>query len=89
MTREDQVFVANVVVIDSTRKAMATSAINQLACAIVKLNAIIKIRKYRGLHEGHHFILMAMEVHGAPRCDMDHFIRECVIFSTIDNREVI
>jgi hypothetical protein len=26
------------------------------------------------LHEGHHFILMAMEVHNAPRC----FIRECV-----------
>jgi hypothetical protein len=28
--------------------------------------------------EGHHFIPMAMEVHGAPRCDMDRFIKECV-----------
>jgi hypothetical protein len=24
----------------------------------------------------HHFISMAMEVHGAPMHDMDHFIRE-------------
>jgi len=46
----------------------------------VEFNAIIKIRKYGGLHEGHHFIPMAMEVHDAPRCDMDHFIRECAHF---------
>jgi len=43
----------------------------------MKLNVIVKIRKYRGLHEGHQFIPMAMEVHGAPRCDMDCFIKEC------------
>jgi hypothetical protein len=24
-----------------------------------------------------HFILMAMEVHNAPKHDMDHFIKEC------------
>ncbi len=44
---------------------------------MAELSAIAKICKYKGLHEGHHFILMAMEVHSAPRCDMDCFIREC------------
>jgi hypothetical protein len=44
---------------------------------LVKLSAIVKIFKYRGLHEGHHFISMVMEVHGAPECDMDRFIKEC------------
>jgi hypothetical protein len=43
----------------------------------VKFSAIAKIRKYRGLHEGHHFILMVMEVHDIPGHDMDYFIREC------------
>jgi hypothetical protein len=43
----------------------------------VKLNAIVKIRKYKDIHEGHHFILMAMEMHDAPEHDMDHFISEC------------
>jgi hypothetical protein len=42
----------------------------------VELNAIAKIHKYKKFHEKHH-ILMAMEVHGAPGCDMDCFIREC------------
>jgi len=32
---------------------------------VAELNVISKIRKYRMLHEGHHFILMAMEVHDA------------------------
>jgi hypothetical protein len=36
--------------------------------------------KYKGFHEGHHFILMAMEVHGISRYDMDHFVRECAHF---------
>jgi hypothetical protein len=44
----------------------------------VKLNAIAKICKYRGFHEGQHFIPMAMEVHGTLMCDMDRFIKECV-----------
>jgi hypothetical protein len=44
----------------------------------MKFNAIIKICKYRGLHEGHHFILMAMELHGAPKPYMDRFIKEGV-----------
>jgi hypothetical protein len=44
----------------------------------VELNAIVNIHKYKGLHEGHHFISMAMEVHDAFECDMDHFIKERV-----------
>jgi hypothetical protein len=52
------------------------SVINRLANAIAKLNAITKICKYRRLHEGHHLILMAMEVHGTPKPDMECFIKE-------------
>jgi len=64
-------------VIDSIWETMAMSLINQPTCVVVELNTIVKIHKYRGLHYGHHFIPMAMEVHGAPGCDMDHFIKEC------------
>jgi len=78
MTRKDQVFVANVMVIDLTRATLASSVISPLVGAIVELSAIVKIHKYRRLQKGHHFILMAMEVHGAPEHDMDHFIKEFV-----------
>jgi hypothetical protein len=77
MARKGQVFVAHVVVIDSTREIMASSVISQLANANVELNAIANIHKYQRFHEGHHFILMAMEVHITLGCDMDHFIKEC------------
>jgi hypothetical protein len=43
----------------------------------MEISVITKIRKYKKFHEGHHFIMMAMEVHDTPRCDMDHFIKEC------------
>jgi hypothetical protein len=56
---------------------MASSVISQPSGAIAKLNAIAEIHKYRKFHEGHHFILMALEVHGIFGHDMDHFIREC------------
>jgi len=56
---------------------VATSVISQLVGVVVELNAIAKICKYRRLHEGHHFISMAMEMHTALGHDMDHFIREC------------
>ncbi len=56
---------------------MALNVIDQLAIVVVELNAIVKICKYKGLHEGHHFSSMAMEVHDALRRDMDCFIREC------------
>jgi hypothetical protein len=63
MIREDQVFVANVMIIDLMQETVVMSVISQLACVVVKLSAIVKICKYKELHKGHHFILMAMEVH--------------------------
>jgi hypothetical protein len=77
MTWKDQVFVVNVVVISLTQKTMASNVISQLANATIKLSIIVKIRQYRGLHEGHHFIPMAMEVHDIFEHDIDHFIKEC------------
>ncbi len=77
MTQENQVFIVNVVVIDSMQKMMASNVINRPIGAIAKLKVIVKICKYRKLHEGHHFILMAMDVHDTPEHDMDRFIREC------------
>jgi hypothetical protein len=65
-------------VTNPTWDTMALSVINRLTSAIAKLNTILKIRKYRRLQKGHHFIPMAMEVHNATRRDMDHFIKECV-----------
>jgi hypothetical protein len=59
------------------QETMVLNIISRLTNAIVKLNIIAKIHKYRGHHEGYHFIPMAMEVHGEPRCDINHFIREC------------
>jgi len=77
MTQKDQVFVANVVVIHPTRETVVSNVINQLTNVVVEFSAITKICTYRRLHEGHHFISMAMEVHGTLGRDMDHFIREC------------
>jgi hypothetical protein len=77
MTQEDQVFVANVVVINLTWETMASSVISRLIGAVAELSIIIKIRKYKKLQERHLFISMVMEVHGAPRHDMDSFIKEC------------
>ncbi len=77
MTHENQVFIVNVVIIDSTQEMVATSVISQLEGAAAKFNTIVKVHKYKGLHEKHHFIPMAMEMHDALGCDMDHFIRKC------------
>jgi len=76
MTQKDQIFVVDVVVINSMQETMASNVINQPTCVTTRLSTITKIRKYRRFHEGHHFILMAMKVHGTPRHDMDPFIRE-------------
>jgi hypothetical protein len=43
----------------------------------VELSAIVKVHKYKGFHEGHHFIFMAMEVHNTIEPNMDHFSKEC------------
>jgi hypothetical protein len=71
MTQEDQVFVFNVMVIDLMWETVASSVINRPIGAIANLNAIVKICKYRGFQEAHHFILMTMEVHCAPMHDME------------------
>jgi hypothetical protein len=78
MIRKNQVFIADVVVSNPMWEMVAFTVISRPTGAIAKLNAIAKIHKYKRLKEGHHFILMAMEVHNAPGCDMDCFIRECV-----------
>jgi hypothetical protein len=77
MTREDQVLVVDVAVIGLTWKTMAMNVISRPLSAAMELNTIVKFRKYRGLHEGHRFIPMAMEVHNTLRCDMDYFIQKC------------
>jgi hypothetical protein len=65
MIRQEYDFVANVVDINPMQETMDSSVINRPTSAIVELNAITKFHKYRRFHEGHHFILMAMEVHSA------------------------
>ncbi len=60
-----------------TWETMGTSVISQLLGAITKLNAIVKICKYKVFHEGDHFISMAMEVDNTLGHDMNHFIKEC------------
>jgi hypothetical protein len=87
MIHEDQVFVANVVVMNSTWETMVMSVISQLACVMWNFSSIVKIHKYRGFHERRHFIPMAMEVHNALRHDMDHFIKECAFI--FHNRQII
>jgi hypothetical protein len=56
---------------------VAMNVISQLIGVIVKLSTIFKIHKYKGIHDMHHFIPMAMEVHGTFNHDMDRFIKEC------------
>jgi hypothetical protein len=73
-------FVVDVVVTNLTREMMATNVISQPMDVASKLSANVKIYKYKGLHDAHHFILMAMEVYGAPGCDMNRFIKECASF---------
>jgi hypothetical protein len=77
MTQKDQVFVVDLVVSDPTREMMVLNVINRLIGTTMEFSAIVKICKYIRLHEGHHFILMAMEVHGTPKRDTNCFIREC------------
>jgi hypothetical protein len=58
-------------------KMVVTNVISQPVGRVAKLSAIVKICKYKRLHEGHHFIPMAMEVHGTSGRDMDHSFEEC------------
>jgi hypothetical protein len=89
MTQKDQVFVANVVVIDSTQETMALSVITQPVSATTKLNTIANIRKYSELHERHHFILMAMKC--ITHSGMLWIVSSgsVLVFSTIFDQEII
>jgi len=66
-----------VVVTDPMQEMVALNVISQPTSVVLELNTIAKIHKYKRLHEGHCFILMAMEVHNKLGHDMDHFIKEC------------
>jgi hypothetical protein len=59
---------------------VALNVISRPTNSIAKINIIVKIHKYRGLHKGHHFIMMAMEVHGTLEHDVYCFIKEYVCF---------
>ncbi len=59
---------------------MVTNVISRLVDVIAKHSTIAKIHKYKRLYEGHHFIPIAMEVHGTPKHGMNRFIMP--IFST-------
>jgi hypothetical protein len=53
---------------------------------VAKLNTIAKIRKYKGFHEGHHFIPMAMELHNThPSMIWIISLGNVPIFSTVDD----
>jgi hypothetical protein len=65
MTREDQVLIVNVMVTDSMWETVILNVIIWLAGADTKLNIIIKICKYTGFHEEHHFILIVIEMYDA------------------------
>jgi hypothetical protein len=87
MTQKDKVFVTDVVIIDLMRETMVSSVISRPIGVVAELSVIAKIHKYRGLHGRHHFISMTMEVHDAPMCDMDRFMKECTYLSTIDDQD--
>jgi hypothetical protein len=53
---------------------------SQLVGVVAELNAIVKVCKYKGFHEGHHFILMVMDVHDTLGHDTYCFIKECSFF---------
>jgi hypothetical protein len=89
LLHEDLVFVVNVMVIDMMQETMVSNVISRPTCVAVEFSAIVKIFKYKGFHKGHHFISMAMEVHGTLKCDMDCFKSNVSIFFTIDGQEVI
>jgi hypothetical protein len=70
-----------VVGIDLMEETLVSNVVTQPKNAAMKLSTIVKICKYRGLHERHHFIPMTMEVHNTPGHDMDRFIKKCAHLS--------
>jgi tRNA U38,U39,U40 pseudouridine synthase TruA len=93
MTQKDQVLVANVVVTNLTQEIVVSKVISWPASAAAKRNAIAKIYKYKRLHEEHHFILMAMEVHSACIVHLSMIwivsSKYVLVFSTINDWKFI
>jgi len=46
---------------------------------------LLKSINIEGFMRGQHFISIAMEMHVTPERDMDRVIKECALFSTINN----
>jgi len=65
---------------------MVLSVISHPTCVVAKFNAIVKIYRYKGLHEGHHFIPEVLTHLGMIWIVSS---RSVVVFSMIVDREVI
>jgi hypothetical protein len=87
--QKDQVFIVDVVVIDLMWETMFLNAIHQPTVTIAKLIAIAKIHKYKTFHEGHHFILMGMVVHGILGVIWINSSRNVLVFSMKNNKKII
>ncbi len=87
MIRKDQVFVVDGVITNMTREIVASSVISQLAGAAENLTSLLKSTNIKGLHEGHHFILMTTEVHLGLIWIVSS--RSVPVFSMINDQEVI
>jgi hypothetical protein len=87
--QKDYVFVVDVVVIDLMWEMVFLNVINQPTVTIAEPIAIAKIRKYGMLHEGHHFISMAMVVHGTSGVIWIISSRNVFVFFMINNKKII
>jgi len=89
MTREDYVFIANVVVIDPMWMTMALSVISWPTSVTMKLNAIVKIRKYKGFMRG--TILFQLPWRCTTPLGMIWIVslKSVLVFCMIDTQKVI
>jgi len=70
-------------------ETMFLNAIHQPTVTIAELIAIAKICKYKTFHEGHHFILLGMVVHGISGVIWINSSRNVLVFSMINNKKII
>jgi hypothetical protein len=89
MIQKDQVFIANVVVTNLTWETTIWNVINQPTSAVVKPNVIVKIRKYNGLHEGHHLCRWPWRCTAYSSVIWIVSLENVLIFSMINDQEVI
>jgi hypothetical protein len=90
MTREDQIFVTNVVVVNPTWEMVASTFISQLVNVATKLNVIAKIYKYKkGFMKGTTLFQWPWRCTTCMCVIWIVLSRNVPIFSTIKDREVI